>query len=248
MSGFKCGPAVVNAGPSHFAAVCTWIACSPGVRFIRLSRIFTPCAAGESSAVPTLFPWPSLRSILTVAFCASLLRCESPASCANFKTKAAVLSFRDRPLPFRRNEILPLRCFFGDGFRIRRNCAGRYRGGVVDLSSQVKHERRDLEWHLLAFGHGAHRLGLQHFEFVVPRVHLDAPAERQRDNLSLGRRLRIGCGAWVARLLRGCRGGEPHIDGDAIAQVWADQIRDVFLPILQGVEEKFSRGELVLVG
>src|SRR2546423_1769765 len=38
-----------------------WIACSPGGRFCRLSLIFTPWAAADRVAVPTLPPWASCR-------------------------------------------------------------------------------------------------------------------------------------------------------------------------------------------
>ena len=45
--------------------------------------------------------------------------------------------------------------------------------------------------------------GLQHFELVAPGVHLDAPAERQRDDLGLSRlRLRISRHVRVGRPLR----------------------------------------------
>src|SRR5437016_11701742 len=37
------------------------MACSPGGRFCRLSLIFTPLAAAERVAVPTLCPWPFCR-------------------------------------------------------------------------------------------------------------------------------------------------------------------------------------------
>jgi len=74
-------------------------------------------------------------------------------------TKAAVPSFRDRPLPFRRRKSLllrrrlrrHLRCCVGARFRIRRNCARHYRGGGVDLPGQVKNKRCDCERHLLPF-------------------------------------------------------------------------------------------------
>ena len=78
-------------------------------------------------------------------------------------TKAAVPSFRDRPFPFRRRNILllprrlrrhlrcHLRCCVGDRFRICRNCARHCRGGGVDLPGQVKNKRCDFERHLLPF-------------------------------------------------------------------------------------------------
>src|SRR5579863_198626 len=44
------------------------MACSPAGKFLRLSLMFTPFLAGESSAVPTLFPIPSRISTLTVFF------------------------------------------------------------------------------------------------------------------------------------------------------------------------------------
>src|SRR6266404_6044007 len=192
-------------------------------------------------------PWLSVSTYFTN--CATCL-----------KTKAAAPNFRGRPLSFRRRKFLllwrRLRCHLrrhlrrrvGDRFRIRRNCARHYRGGVgVDLPGQVKNERCDFERHLLAFGYSAHRLGLQHFDLVAPRVHLDASAEWQCDDLSLGRGLRIGGGACVCRFLRGWRrgGSQRQIDGDAITQVRADQVRDVLLPSLQGIEEELRRGELV---
>src|SRR2546423_2308664 len=37
------------------------MACSPGGRFCRLSLIFTPWAAADRVAVPTLWPWPFCR-------------------------------------------------------------------------------------------------------------------------------------------------------------------------------------------
>src|ERR1700674_3662385 len=46
------------------------MACSPAGKPFRSRRMFTPAAAGESSAVPTLLPIPSCISTLT-AFCAA---------------------------------------------------------------------------------------------------------------------------------------------------------------------------------
>src|SRR6266404_6372377 len=78
-------------------------------------------------------------------------------------TKAAVPSFRDRPLPFRRRKSLllrrrlrrdlrlHLRCCVGDRFQIRLNCVWHYRGGGGYLPGQVKNKRCDCERHLLPF-------------------------------------------------------------------------------------------------
>ena len=65
--GLKWPPAVVNAGPSHFAAAWIWMACSPGGRPLRSSAIFTPLPPGPSEilAVPTSFPVPSFTATVT---------------------------------------------------------------------------------------------------------------------------------------------------------------------------------------
>jgi hypothetical protein len=62
---------------------------------------------------------------------------------------------------------------------------------AISLAGQVEGEGSDLERHLLGFGHRAYGLGLEHPQLIIPRVDLDASAERQRSN-DVGRWLRIG--------------------------------------------------------
>src|SRR5437899_9090871 len=62
------------------------------------------------------------------------------------------------------------------GLRVGRN-GGRCL--VAAEAHQVRHEGRDFEGHLLALRHCSYRLALDHLQLVVPRVELDAPADRE---------------------------------------------------------------------
>ena len=72
LSGLKCPPAVVKAGPSHFAVVWICRACSPAGKPFRSSATFTPLppVPSESVAVPTSFPDASFSATVTGLFCA----------------------------------------------------------------------------------------------------------------------------------------------------------------------------------
>src|SRR5579864_4163170 len=74
MSGLKCPPAVVKAGPSHLAFWWMCAACSPGGRPLTLSWIRTPpLLASEIFAVPTGCPLASVSATVTGLLAANTL-------------------------------------------------------------------------------------------------------------------------------------------------------------------------------
>jgi hypothetical protein len=108
---------------------------------------------------------------------------------------------------------------------------------VCAESRQVRHERRHLERHLLAFGDGAHWLALDQRQRVVPRIQFHTAADWQRRD-HLGILLRIH---WNGRF-------QVRKSWHAISQVRADQVRNFFLPRLHRCQEQSCIPQLILVG
>src|SRR5205823_5098671 len=120
---------------------------------------------------------------------------------------------------------------------------GSFRRRVLPLAREIKHKRSKLKGPFFGFSQNARWFGLKHPQLVVPRIDLDASAERQSRNPVSRGRLRFR----GRRLRGGHRRNNRQACGDSVPQVWADQVWDFLRTGFERLEEQLRRAGLLLV-